>query len=257
MTALPEVTALRYVTPLREGGSLPGVMEADDEGTYVVKFTGAGQGPRTLVAEVICAHLLRVLELPVPDLVVVDIDPAMAIGEPDEEVQDLLKASPGRNLGMDFLPGALDLDVRAFPIEPGLAGRILWFDALVGNVDRTWRNPNMLSWHRRPYLIDHGATLTFAHSWAGAEAWIRRPYNAREHAVLGCTPDLAAADTALAGLLDDAAVSAAVAQVPDEWLVDADELGGLDGARDAYARQILDRLAARDAWLPPLIAGLS
>ena len=257
MTALPEVAALRYVTPLREGGSLPGVMEADDEGTYVVKFTGAGQGPRTLVAEVICAHLLRVLELPVPDLVVVDIDPAMAIGEPDEEVQDLLKASPGRNLGMDFLPGALDLDVRAFPIEPGLAGRILWFDALVGNVDRTWRNPNMLSWHRRPYLIDHGATLTFAHSWGGAEAWIRRPYNAREHAVLGCEPEVAAADDALAGRLDDTAVTAALAQVPDEWLVDADDLGGLDGVRAAYARQILGRLAARDAWLPPLIASLT
>jgi hypothetical protein len=257
VTPLPQVSALRYVTPLREGGSLPGVMEADDDGTYVVKFTGAGQGPRTLVAEVICAHLLRVLELPVPDLVVIDIDPAMAIGEPDEEVQDLLKASPGRNLGMDFLPGALDLDVKAFPIEPGLAGRILWFDALVGNVDRTWRNPNMLSWHRRPYLIDHGATLTFAHHWAGAPAWIPRAYDAREHAVRGCSPDLPAADADLAPRLDAAVVNAAVAQVPDEWLVDADEHGGLAGLRAAYADQILARLAARAQWLPALIASLS
>jgi hypothetical protein len=172
---LTEVTALRYVTPLREGGSLPGIMEGDDDGTYVVKFTGAGQGPRTLVAEIICAYLLRALELPVPELVTIDIDPAMAVGEPDEEVQDLLRASPGRNLGIDYLPGALDLDVKAFAVEPELAGRILWFDALVGNVDRSWRNPNMLRWHGRPYLIDHGATLTFAHHWPGAEAWIARP----------------------------------------------------------------------------------
>jgi hypothetical protein len=256
VTALPQVMALRYVTPLREGGSLPGVMEADDEGTYVVKFTGAGQGPRTLVAEIICAHLLRVLELPVPDLVVIDIDPAMAVGEPDEEVQDLLKASPGRNLGMDFLPGALDLDVKAFPIEPQLAGRILWFDALVGNVDRTWRNPNMLSWHRRPYLIDHGATLTFAHHWPGAAAWVSRPYDAKEHAVRTCSPDLASADRDLAGRIDAAVVGAALASVPDEWLVDADDHGGLEGLRAAYAEQILGRLAARDAWLPPLMASM-
>ena len=116
---LTRVTALRYVTPLREGGSLPGIMEGDDDGTYVVKFTGAGQGPRTLVAEVLCAYLLRALGLPVPELVTVDLDPALAVGEPDEEVQDLLRASPGINLGIDYLPGALDLDAKAFPIEPG------------------------------------------------------------------------------------------------------------------------------------------
>ena len=194
---LAHVTALRYVLPLREGGSLPGLMEGDDDGTYVVKFTGAGQGPRTLAAEVICAHLLGALALPVPDLVTIDVDPALAVGEPDEEVQDLLRASPGRNLGMDFLPGALDLDVKAFPVEPELAGRILWFDALVGNVDRSWRNPNMLRWHGRPYLIDHGATLTFAHHWPGAKAWVTRPYNAAEHALIASDPQVADADRAL------------------------------------------------------------
>jgi hypothetical protein len=254
---LPEVTALRYVTPLREGGSLPGVMEADDEGTYVVKFTGAGQGPRTLVAEVVCAGLLRALDLPVPDLVVIDLDPALSIGEPDEEVQDLLRASPGRNLGMDFLPGALDLDVRAFPLDPALAGQILWFDALVGNVDRSWRNPNMLCWHRKPYLIDHGATLTFAHHWPGAAAWITRPYDAREHAVRGCSPDVVAADAQLAGRLAPEMVAAAVADVPDEWLVDAESFGGLAQVRQAYAGQLLGRLEARHQWLPALIGSLA
>lgn len=251
---LANVTALRYVTPLREGGSLPGIMEGDDDGTYVVKFTGAGQGPRTLVAEVICAHLLRAFELPVPDLVTIDLDPALAVGEPDEEVQDLLRANPGRNLGMDFLPGALDLDVKAFPVERELAGRILWFDALVGNVDRSWHNPNMLLWHARPYLIDHGATLTFAHNWPRAGAWIPRPYDAREHALIHSSPELTSADRTLAGLLTPDLVNAAVAEVPAEWLADAAEFGGLTELRAAYASQLLGRLAARTQWLPPLLA---
>jgi hypothetical protein len=255
---LTEVTALRYVTPLREGGSLPGLMEGDDDGTYVVKFTGAGQGPRTLVAEVICAHLLRALDLPVPDLVTVDVDPALAVGEPDEEVQDLLRASPGRNLGMDFLPGALDLDVRAFPIDPQLAGRIMWFDALVGNVDRSWRNPNMLRWHGRAYLIDHGATLTFAHHWPGAEAWVGRAYDAREHALAGSDPQLTEADSALGPLVTESLVTAAVAEAPDEWLHDPlviDAFGGLAQLREAYVRQLMGRLDARAQWLPALVEG--
>ena len=253
---LPEVTALRYVTPLREGGSLPGVMEGDDDGTYVVKFTGAGQGPRTLVAEVICAHLLRALELPVPDLVTVHVDPALSVGEPDEEVQDLLRASPGRNLGMDFLPGALDLDVQAFPMDPELAGRVLWFDALVGNVDRSWRNPNMLRWHGRPYLIDHGATLTFAHHWPGAAAWIARDYDAREHALITSAPTVQDADRALAPKVTRSLVSDAVAEAPDEWLEDPlalDAFGGLPQLKEAYVRQVLGRLEARPQWLPALI----
>jgi hypothetical protein len=137
---LPDVAAIRYVTPLREGGSLPRLMEADDLGTYVVKFYGAGQGRKALVAEVVSARLARGLDLPVPDLVTVEVDPALAAGEPDEEIQDLLRASPGRNLGVDFLPGALDFDGGAFEVDRVLAGRVLWFDALVGNVDRSWRN---------------------------------------------------------------------------------------------------------------------
>src|SRR4051794_7884164 len=161
MRVLPNVTATRYVTPLREGGSLPAIVEADDLGTYVVKFHGAGQGRKALVAEVISGELARRLGLPVPALVTIEVDPGLAANEPDEEVQSLLRASGGRNLGVDFLPGALDLDTTAFTLSPRFAGQVLWFDALIGNVDRSWRNPNMLFWHATPYLIDHGAALTF------------------------------------------------------------------------------------------------
>jgi hypothetical protein len=250
---LTEVTATRYVVPLREGGSLPGLMEADDLGTYVVKFRGAGQGRKTLVAEVVAGRLARALDLPVPDLVTVQVDPALAAGEPDQEVQELLKASGGRNLGMDYLPGAFDLDPVAFAVQPDLAGRVLWFDALVGNVDRSWRNPNMLHWHGRPYLIDHGATLTFQHNWPTADRWIPRPYDARDHVLIGCSPDVAGADAALAPRVDRAAVGAAVADVPDEWLADEPGFDGPDAVRDAYGQRILARVAARDSWVPALV----
>jgi hypothetical protein len=238
---LRPVTATRYVTPLREGGSLPGLMEADDLGTYVVKFTGAGQGRKALIAEVICAALARVVDLAVPDLVLVDVDPVLADNEPDEEVQDLLRRSPGSNLGVDFLPGALDLDANAFPIEPRFAGRVLWFDALIGNVDRTWRNPNLLLWHGNPYLIDHGAALTFQHAWTAPV----RPYDARNHALLGSRPDLDAAEADLAPLVTPASFAAAVADVPDEWLAHDPHFASVDAARQAYVHGLLARYQAR------------
>jgi hypothetical protein len=191
---LPHVVATRYVTPLREGGSLPGLMEADDLGTYVVKFHGAGQGRKALIAEIIGTELARHLGLPVADLVTVEVDPILAANEPDDEVQDLLRASGGLNLGIDFLPGSLDLDVAAFAVDPGFAGRVLWLDALIGNVDRSWRNPNMLFWHGAPYLIDHGAALTFHHNWAAGT--VVRPYDASDHALLTSAPDLDAAEAA-------------------------------------------------------------
>ena len=246
---LPQVTAVRYVTPLREGGSLPGLMETDDLGSYVVKFRGAGQGPKALVAEVICGRLAALLRLPVPDLVVVDIDPVMAPGEPDEEVQDLLRASPGPNLGVDFLPGALDFDPAVFRVSPEFAGRVLWFDALVGNVDRSWRNPNMLWWHAQPFLIDHGATLTFQHNWSTAEAFPTRGYDATSHVLIGASPDLDAADEALAPEVDIETVRAAVDAVPEAWLGHEPHLAGPDELRAAYVDLLLARLAARDDWL--------
>src|SRR3954447_26186690 len=162
MPPLRTVTATRYVTPLREGGSMPGLVEADDDGMYVTKFRGAGQGEKALEAEVVAGELARALGLPVPELVVVDVDVALAAAEPDPEIQDLIQASPGMNLGMDFLPGALPYTAGT-PVDPALAADIVWFDTLVTNVDRTHRNPNLLVWGKRIWLIDHGAAFFRQH----------------------------------------------------------------------------------------------
>jgi hypothetical protein len=246
---LPAVTAIRYVTPLREGGSLPGLMEADDLGTYVVKWRAAGQGVNVLVAEVVCAELARALGLPVPRLGVVDVAPELAVGEPDVEVQELLQRSAGRNLGLDYLPGALDFEAGADGVAPDLAGRVLWFDALVGNVDRSWRNPNMLFWHGRLQLIDHGAALTFHHHWPGAAAAVDRPYDAAAHALIECEPDVPAAEASLASRVTRPVLEEVLAQVPGDWLGEDPE-----AARERYVAQLLARLAARDVWLPELVA---
>jgi hypothetical protein len=255
-TVLPAVTATRYVTPLREGGSLPGLMEADDLGTYVVKWRAAGQGVKVLVAEVVCGELARALSLPVPALVTVDVAPELAVGEPDVEVQELLQRSAGVNLGLDYLPGALDFEAGAGSVGSELAGRVLWFDALVGNVDRSWRNPNMLFWHGRLQLIDHGAALTFHHNWPGAAAAVARPYDAAQHALVECTPDVRAADAALGGRVTRSLLEQVLRQVPDDWLDDGGPRpdDAPDAVRARYVDQLLARLAARDAWLPPLVA---
>jgi hypothetical protein len=251
---LPAVTATRYVTPLREGGSLPGLMEADDLGTYVVKWRAAGQGVKVLVAEVVCGELARALALPVPALVTVDVAPELAVGEPDVEVQELLQRSAGRNLGLDYLPGALDFEAGADGVDPGLAGRVLWFDALVGNIDRSWRNPNLLFWHGRLQLIDHGAALTFHHNWPGAAAAVARPYDASTHALIECEPDVAAADSALAPLVTPALLDGVLDQVPDAWLEGAEDDEPPDVVRSRYVDQLTARLAARESWLPGIRA---
>jgi HipA-like kinase len=244
----------RYVTPLREGGSLPGLMEADDLGTYVVKFRGAGQGPKALIAEVISGLLARACGLRVPDLVAVELDPALAPGEPDQEIQDLLRASGGLNLGVDFLPGALDFDVKSARVDPDTAGRILWLDGLTVNADRSWRNPNMLLWHGQLYLIDHGATLTFQHRWSSAAAAAQRPYDAAQHALIGCGGRIETADSELAPLVTAGLLGEIVAQVPAEWLAADTEFGTEADARRAYCDWLLARLAARSAWVPGLAA---
>ncbi|MEV1007109.1 HipA family kinase [Streptomyces sp. NPDC049881] len=242
---LTEVTATRYVTPLREGGSLPGIVEADDLGTYVMKFTGAGQGRKSLVAEVICGGLARRLGLRVPDLVAMWLDPVIGLGEPDQEVQQLLKASGGLNLGMDFLPGSLGFDPLAYAVDPLEAGRVVWFDALVGNVDRSWRNPNLLVWHGDLWLIDHGAALIWHHNWPGAATSAARPYDASDHALAPFGPDLAAASAELAPRLTPGLIADAVADVPDAWLADEPGFDGPDDVRAAYAAA----LAARSTGL--------
>jgi hypothetical protein len=242
------------VTPLREGGSLPAVMEADDLGTYVVKFRGAGQGPKALIAEIISASLADACGLAVPELVTVQLDPALAPGEPDQEIQDLLRASGGLNLGVDFLPGALDFEAAAASVDATLAGRVIWFDALVSNADRSWRNPNMLLWHGALYLIDHGATLTFQHRWASADQAVARPYDIAEHALLGCRGLVEDADAELAPRLTTAVLREAVARVPGEWLADEPGFSSVPQLREAYVTQLAARLAARPSWVPQLAA---
>ncbi len=242
---LRAVLATRYVTPLREGGSLPGLMEADDLGTYVVKFRGAGQGRKALIAEVICSRIAAALELPVPELVAVDLDTALAAGEPDEEVQDLLRCSGGVNLGIDFLPGALDFDPAAFEIDGEIAARVLWFDALINNVDRSWRNPNLLFWHGRLYLIDHGAALTFHHSWNSLNA--DRPYDASEHVLISAAPDVPAGLTLTSDVIREAC-----ADVPDDWLTNEPGFDDADSVRAAYVEWFAARLAARTNWVDAL-----
>ncbi|MEO7744950.1 MAG: HipA family kinase [Actinomycetota bacterium] len=255
LPALTTVRALRYVLPLREGGSLPAVVECDDLGTYVVKFRGAGQGPKALVAEIVVGELARALGLPVPDLVLVDLDPELAYAEPDEEVQDLLRASAGLNLGMDYLPGSITLDPTVDPVDPDLAARVVWLDALVDDVDRTWRNPNLLLWHGQPWLIDHGAALWWHHTWRAREAAVTRELReGDQHVLLPVAGPLAEADTRLAPLVTRQLLTEVVALAPDEWIHDPTVFDDVTASRAAYVDLLLARVAARSQWLAPLEA---
>lgn len=236
--------------PLREGGSLPGVMEADDLGTYVVKFRGAGQGRKVLVAEIVVGELARALGLPVPELVLAEVDPVLGRAEPDEEVQDLLRASGGLNLAMDFLPGALGFDPVAHSVDPVLASQVLWLDALVGNVDRSWRNPNLLVWHRALQLIDHGACLVFHHDWARASSAAEKPYDTADHVLGSFATSRAVAGDELALRVDRRLLSTVVALVPDVWLEDEPDFDSAAAVREAYVDHLLRRVAAREVWQP-------
>jgi len=247
---LRTVTATRYVLPLREGGSLPGLMEADDDGTWVVKFSGAGQGRKVLVAEVLVGELARRLGLPVPELVLVEVDPVLGRAEPDEEVQDLLRASPGLNLGTDFLPGSLGFDPIAHAVDPHLASRVLWLDALVGNVDRSWRNPNLLLWHRDLWLIDHGASLVFHHDWKRISSAAEKPYAADDHVLAAQATRRGEAAEALAAAVSRDVLQQVVELVPDVWLEEEPGFPTPDDVRAAYVEHLLRRVAAREAWQP-------
>jgi hypothetical protein len=240
---LSEVAASRFVTPLREGGSMPGLVEADDLGLYVLKFRGAGQGRKTLTAEVVCGELARRLGLRMPRLVLLDLDPALGLGEPDREVQELLRGSGGLNLGMEFLSGAVGFDPLAFEVTAEEAGRIVWFDALVNNVDRSWRNPNLLTHRGALWLIDNGATMIWHHNWPAADASAARPYNAADHALARFAPDVAAAAADLAPLVTEELLAEVTAQVPESWLADEPGFDSPDELRRAYARPLLARAA--------------
>jgi hypothetical protein len=242
--ALRRIEATRYVTPLREGGSLPALVEASDEGMYVLKFRGAGQGPKALVAEVIAGELARALGFAVPELALIELDESLGRAEPDREIQDLLAASVGLNLGVDFLPGALPFSPAAGPIpEPDAAADIVWFDALVTNVDRTAKNTNMLLWHDRLWLIDHGAALYFHHATDPVPGHERSPFPAvAEHVLLPYAGSIADADTRLAPRVTRELLEGIAADIPDEWLGDDDRQVYVDylHGRMAEPRQFVE-----------------
>ncbi len=236
------VVATRYVTALREGGSLPAIVEADDSGLYVLKFRGAGQGARTLVAELVAGEIARALGLRVPELVFMELDVDLARSEPDPEIQDLIRASAGRNLALDYLPGSTTFDPVADTIDAATASAIVWFDAYVSNVDRTARNTNMLIWHRHLWLIDQGAAFYFHH---GADDFIARAQDPfariNEHVLLAYAADLAAVDAVLPERLDDDVIERIVALVPSDWLEAGTDRRDASRQRATYR----DYLAAR------------
>jgi hypothetical protein len=240
------VRATRYATPLREGGSLPAIVEGDDSGLYVVKFSGAGHGTKALVAELVAGELARAVGLRVPELVLVDVDPALGRNEPDPEIRDLLRASVGTNLGLDYLPGSVTFDPVAGP-SPSAdeASEIVWLDALVTNVDRTPRNPNLLVWHRQLWLIDHGSALYFHHYWEGAAAAARSPFAAvREHVLLPFASALRAAGERLAPRLSADVLERVLALVPGAWLAGEPRFPSAAEHRAAYVEQLARRLEA-------------
>ena len=245
MSPLRTVAATRYVTPLREGGSLPAIVEGDDLGTYVLKFRGAGQGEKALVAELIAGEIARALGLNVPELVLMELDPELGRTEPDQEIQALIRASAGLNLALDYLPGSLAYEPGVLPADPSLAAQVVWFDALVTNVDRTARNTNLLFWHRQLYLIDHGAALYFHHDWPAGLARSRAPFpQIRQHVLHRFATGAREVDAALASRLDPALLSEIVAQVPDAWLP-----GPADESRASYLRYFEQRLASPRPFL--------
>ena len=235
----------RYVTPLREGGSLPAIVEADDDGLYVLKFRGAGQGARALIAELVSGEIARALALPVPEIVFAHLDADLARTEPDPEIHALIHDSAGLNLALDYLPGSVAFDPVVDRLPDTLAARIVWFDAYAMNVDRSPRNTNMLMWHRRPWLIDHGATLYFHHTpgWeSGADRFMDRFPMIKEHVLLHTAGSLREADEALSATLTERIITEIIASVPDAWL-EADARPGQAAAfRAAYARFLLKRL---------------
>ena len=251
---LPQVAATAYLAPLREGGSLPGLVEADDLGTYVVKFTAAGQGPKALVAEIVVGELGQALGLLVPALALIDVDAELGRREPDPEVQELVSASAGVNLAVDFLPGAVGYD-RSFAVAPDEAARIVWLDALVANVDRSVRNTNLLVWHRRLWAIDHGACLRFHHAWGRPEAFAAAAYRYDDHVLAGLGDPRTVHDE-LAAQVSEERLAAVLELVPDAWLQPdpdrPDPRAPVDApaARRAYVEYLLARLDAAARWLP-------
>jgi hypothetical protein len=243
--SLRTVVVTRYVTPLREGGSVPAIVEADDEGMYVIKFRGAGQGPKALIAELVAGEIGRAAGLPVPEIVLIELDPDMARTEPDVEIQELIRASAGLNVALDYLPAAITFDPVVFQPDAALASKVVWFDAFVTNVDRTARNTNMLVWHRRLHLIDHGAALYFHHSW---EQYLERSKDAfpmiRDHVLLPFASALDQAHEQMLASITPDVIRNIVTLIPDALLRGDATFSSAAEYRDAYAEYLLRRLQA-------------
>jgi hypothetical protein len=250
MMMLRTIIATRYVTPLREGGSLPAIVEADDDGLYVVKFRGAGQGIKALIAELVAGELARAAGLVVPELVLAEVDPVLGRMEADSEIRALLTASAGTNLALDYLPGAITFDPLARPVpDAATASAIVAFDAFVTNVDRTAKNPNLLCWHGQLWLIDHGAALGFHHTWSDYRERSRTPFAfTRHHVLLPWASALPAAWAALAERLTPAAIARATTAIPDAWL-GGEPFADVAAHRDAYVSYLLERLQAAPAFI--------
>ena len=232
---LRTVNVTRYVTPLREGGSMPAIAEADDGFLYVLKFRGAGQGRKALISEIIGGEIARALGLKMPELVFANLDEAFGRTEPDEEIQDLLKASVGLNLALHYLSGAITYDPTITKIEPVLASKIVWMDCLLTNMDRTARNTNMLYWHKELWLIDHGASLYFHHSWQNWEEQAKRPFVlVKDHVLLPQATEITAVDAELKAILTPQLIADILALIPDEWL-DERQFESAEAQRNAYA----------------------
>ncbi|HET6400337.1 MAG TPA: HipA family kinase [Candidatus Kapabacteria bacterium] len=241
--------ATRYVTPLREGGSLPALVEADDYGLYVLKFRGAGQGTKALIAELIAGELGRALGLPVPRLAFMLLDPTLGRNEPDYEIRTLIEASGGLNFAMDYLPGSISFDPLANHVDPELASEIVWFDAYIMNVDRTARNTNMLIWHKKLYLIDHGASLFFHHQWTSAEEKIGSPFNnIKDHVLLRMATALPEAGRKLKSMITSELIHSIVSLIPDDWLESNAVFENPHSHREGYANFLEQRLASSHSF---------
>ena len=255
---LRTVNASRYVTPLREGGSLPAIVEADDEGLYVLKFRGAGQGPKALVAELLAGQIGRLAGLPIPEIVFINLPADLARTEPDAEIQSLIKASVGLNIALDYLPGSITFDPLIYEPDTQLASAIVWFDAFVCNVDRTPRNVNMLIWHRRLWLIDHGAALYFHHAWSARDSdagtAARTPFPLiKDHALLKYAGEIERVDALMRQKLETDKLAEIVDSIPDAWL--PEDPGFIDKAaqRRAYSSFFLERLRSSDVFVQEAI----
>jgi hypothetical protein len=254
MIDLRTVAASRYVTPLREGGSLPAIIEADDDGLYVLKFRGAGQGAKALVAELLAGEIGRLAGLPVPEIVFVELAAELARTEPDSEIQNLIRASAGLNIALDYLPGSVTFDPLVYVPDARLASAIVWFDAFVCNVDRTARNVNMLIWHRRLWLIDHGASLYFHHAWSRHNQHATNPFPLiKDHVLLKYASVLADVNAQMASLLTADKLADIVRLVPDSWLPDDPGFAGKEAQREAYLNYFLLRMQSSDSFVEEAI----